>query len=91
MKSLDFVQITCIFIYLDDADFITKNEKRKNALKKIFTDIVDNLDNLIVNHLKIEDTWIKGGNVDTEILIKVKKLGSSLCNDEDGNRRKQQL
>ena len=74
--------------YADDADFITKDERRNRTLNNIFSDILLK-DNLKSNTLKTEHTQIERGNNDTELWRNVKKLGSLLGDKEDINRRKQ--
>ena len=74
--------------YADDADFITKDERRNRTLNNIFSDILLK-DNLKSNTLKTEHTQIERGNNDTELWRNVKKLGSLLGDKEDINRTKQ--
>ena len=73
--------------YADDADFITKDERRNRTLNNIFSDILLK-DNLKSNTLKTEHTQIERGNNDTELWRNVKKLGSLLGDKEDINRMK---
>ena len=73
--------------YADDADFITKDERRNRTLNNIFSDILLK-DNLKSNTLKTEHTQIERGNNDTELWRNVKKLGSLLARIVI-NRRKQ--
>ena len=73
--------------YADDADFITKDERRNRTLNNIFSDILLK-DNLKSNTLKTEHTQIERGNNDTELWRNVKKLGSLLGDKENINRMK---
>ena len=73
--------------YADDADFITKDERRNRTLNNIFSDILLK-DNLKSNTLKTEHTQIERRNNDTELWRNVKKLGSLLGDKEDINRMK---
>ena len=74
--------------YADDADFITKDERRNCTLNNIFSNILLK-DNLKSNTLKTEHTQIERGNNDTELWRNVKKLGSLLGDKEGINGRKQ--
>ena len=73
--------------YADDADFITKDERRNCTLNNIFSNILLK-DNLKSNTLKTEHTQIERRNNDTELWRNVKKLGSLLGDKEDINRMK---
>ena len=74
--------------YADNADFITKDERRNHTLNNIYSEILLK-DNLKSNTLKTEHTQIERGNNGTELWRNVKKLGSLLGDREDINRRKQ--
>ena len=73
--------------FADDADFITKDERRNCTRNNIFSNILLK-DNLKSNTLKTEHTQIERGNNDIELWRNVKKIGSLLGDKEDINRRK---